>query len=145
MIFRCSEIITNWLIDNGVIDKKDYDLYFYGSYTLLISVSPLFLTLIIGVFMGLAINGLLVIIPFILVRKYSGGYHASSPKICLFSSILLLVMCIWLSDNIGCKDLAIFFLFSNLILMIISPVDLQNYRLDEEQKNDTEEPFSICL
>ena len=56
MIFRCSEIITNWLIDNGVIDKKDYDLYFYGSYTLLISVSPLFLTLIIGVFMGLAIN-----------------------------------------------------------------------------------------
>lgn len=134
MISRYSEIITNWLIDSGVIDKKDYELYFYGSYSLLISISPLFLTLIIGAFMGLIINGLLIITPFMLVRKYSGGYHANSPKTCLLFSILLLVMCIWLSDNISCKDLVIFFLFANFILMIISPVDSQNYRLDEKQK-----------
>lgn len=126
--------MTNWLIDSGVIDKKDYELYFYASHSLLISILPLFLTLIIGVFMRLAINGLLIIIPFMLVRKYSGGYHASSPKTCLTFSILLLVTFIWLSDNIKGSDLNIFLFFSNLILMIISPVDSQNYRLDEKQK-----------
>ena len=38
----------------------------------------------------MVVEGLLMILPFMLIRKFSGGFHLKSSTVCLVSSTLLL-------------------------------------------------------
>ena len=99
MISRCSRVITKWLEMQGAIKDEDYDLYYYASYSLLITTLPVLLALVIGVIMGNPINSLLVILPFVVIRKYSGGYHAKNAGVCMFFSIVILCIFTWISSH----------------------------------------------
>ena len=67
----CASKITNWLIKNGAIVPSDRELYEYALYSMGITIAPLFLVLIIGAFMGALMEGIILIIPFIVVCLYN--------------------------------------------------------------------------
>lgn len=145
MISRGSEAIANWLIKKAVINQGDYDLYYYAAYSLLVTVLPLALALFVGGVMGTPVNSLLVILPFMLIRKYSGGYHTSNSNVCMVISIIILSIFTWLSNYVvWSRWLGIIVLISAINLSIFSPIESKNKKLNENEKRKYKK-ITMCL
>lgn len=100
MILNLSKLVSEWLVRCNVIDDTDKGLYEYATYSLLIMISTIMIAAILGLIMGKFVESLVLIIPFMTIRRYSGGYHAKSLRICLSSSSFLIAMCISLTSFI---------------------------------------------
>lgn len=130
-----SKEITSWLMSNHAIDEYDRELYEYAIYSMLITISPLLLVFAIGIVMGTFWEGIVLIIPFMCIRKYSGGYHAKHPGACFVRSCVILVMCMYLVSHMMYGWwLSLAMSVAVLSLCVHSPIDSENKRLDEEEK-----------
>ena len=89
--------IINWLIKNSAISEENRELYEYAVYSAELLILPVIMAIVIGWLAGSIINGVLLIIPFMLLKKYSGGYHAKKLSICMIISTILLTAMIKLS------------------------------------------------
>ena len=118
MIARCAEGITGWLIRHEAIRESDRELYVYAAYSFLITISPLFLTIIIGTLFGRTGQSILLIIPFLVIRKFSGGIHAKYAWVCF--------ICDW--------KMALATGGAILGLSLLSPVDSENRRLEKDEQ-----------
>lgn len=135
MIEWCADKITVWLISREAIKEEDRELYVYAAYSFLMSAAPLLLAVLFGSIMDCLLHSILLVIPFMSIRKFSGGYHAERPGSCLIISCLLLVLCIALSSYIRCSIwLAAAVALAIISLAVLSPVDCENRRLDSEEK-----------
>lgn len=132
---KVTKNITNWLVENGAIVDSDVELYEYAIYSMIITISPLLLVSFIGIGMGTVLEGVIMILPFMCIRKFSGGYHAKNPGVCFISSCAILVFCMWLTMQLeysywvtvaatGCV----------LSLCMNSPIDSEHKRLDNMEK-----------
>ena len=127
--------ITNWLIENGAIEDRDTELYEFAIYSILITISPLLLVLIIGIGMGTVLEGAIVILPFMCIRKFSGGYHANNAGICFVSSCVILVFCMWLATHLAYSYwITITTTICVISLCMNSPIDSKHKRLDNMEK-----------
>ena len=70
------KLIINWLIKSKAIKDNERELYEYALYSIVLLLSPAFISIAIGCIMGIPINGVLMVIPFLFLRKFSGGFHA---------------------------------------------------------------------
>ena len=135
MMQRLSKSLSKWLIKCDVIDNADRELYEYAVYCLFISISPIIITSILGLIMGKLSESIILIIPFMTIRKYSGGYHAKSFRACLIISTCLMAICISMTSFIKCgMVLDIITLCAIGSLTLFSPIDHENRRLDEYEK-----------
>ena len=136
--------ITNWLIENGAIEDRDAELYEYAIYSIFITISPLLLVFIIGIGMGTILEGAILILPFMCIRKFSGGYHANTPGICLVSSCILLVFCMWLAMHLEYSYwITIITTACVVSLCVNSPIDSEHKRLDDMEKRSYKKIASI--
>ena len=67
---RLSECITIWLIKYGAVEQVDRELYEYAAYSFILSISPVVMIIIIGSLMGIPVESILIIIPFIFIIKF---------------------------------------------------------------------------
>lgn len=87
-------------------------------------IIPLGLTVIFGEIIGNVKQGIVMILPFITLRKYSGGYHAKTPLRCMIISSLLLFLCIKIIFELSCNwKLLIVTAIMGGSLIIFSPVE----------------------
>lgn len=132
---KCADKVACWLVRCQVIEEADRELYEYAVISFLMSLMPLILGLCFGFAMGGVKQSVFIILPFVLIRKFSGGYHAKRAWICLVTSSLLVFLCIklsfWLSCSVG---LILAAAAATASLCVFSPVDNENRRLDEEEK-----------
>ena len=122
-----------WLLKAGAISQDDKELYEYAAYSLLFSLIPLVLVMVISAILGMLPQGIAFVIPFLLLRKFSGGYHLESPGICFCVSIMVILIfllaikyMIWANTYLVCIPGAI---ISALQLMVFSPIDSEARRL----------------
>lgn len=135
MISRFTKGITSWLISCEAIGEADRELYEYAVHSLWLNIAPIFFVLLLGGVMGRIKEGILLIIPFFTIRKYSGGFHAKKESTCLVSSSLLLALCVYLTGLLTYGIvLNILVIVSIISLMVFSPIDSGNRRLDAEEK-----------
>lgn len=126
--------IVGWLINNGAINEEDYELYEYAIYSLFFLWSPMIMAIIFGMILKITIKAIIFIIPFMLIRKYSGGYHAKNISVCLVSSCILMIMFLIILKYIKVSIvLDVTTCFSALIIAIFSPVDSANRRLEDTE------------
>ncbi len=129
------EAILNWLIGEKTINEEERELYEYALSVLWSSVSLLILVLIVGVITGTVREGLLFLLPFLIMRKFSGGFHTRRMWTCIVSSTIVLSTCMvcikYLCTGIMMNIVLVIALCS---LMIWSPVDTENRRLNPEEK-----------
>lgn len=132
---HCIGSIVTWLIRHDAIAEADRELYEYAVYSLLITLSPLFIITVIGGFMGMVKESILLILPFMVIRKFSGGFHAKHGWTCLIGSCTVLFLCVILASHITCNVvLTVVALGAVTSLCILSPIDSDNRRLSEEEK-----------
>ena len=138
MIARLSSIIVKWLLHAGAISENDRELYEYAAYSLLFSLLPLILIMLLGCASGMLLEGVLMIVPFILVRKFSGGFHLQSPGVCFVSSLLLLSAFLFLIRLVRMKQsfilLSCLAVASTLQLFFCSPIDNEARKLNEKER-----------
>ena len=126
-----SKCIATWLIKYGVVEQEDKELYEYAAYSLILSISPLIMIMIIGLLMGRTVESILIIIPFMFIRKFSGGYHAKYAWVCMISSCGILLLCVYMVARIKYSMLInIILICAAISLTILSPIDSENRRLD---------------
>jgi accessory gene regulator B len=130
-----SEKIADWLIRQKAISADERELYAYAVHCLFSLIYPLVFALVIGAFLGMPIEAVAMIIPFIVVRKFSGGYHADSFYKCLIISSIVIVTMLQISKYINNNMFFnVIYIGSSILLMIFSPIDSANKRLDNDDK-----------
>lgn len=107
----------------------------YGLEILVLKIIFWISAVIIGLLMGVLFENIVYMGLFTILRSYSGGYHAKSRVKCFVQSMLsiILSMCILkISDiyNVVNLGIAVFTIFSFVIIFILSPIDTQNKQLD---------------
>lgn len=134
MIEKCANTIADWLINCEVVKETDKELYSYAVYSILLSLSPLLLAIGFGISMGCVGRSVMIIMPFVIIRKFSGGYHTKHAWSCLIWSCLLLVLCMVLSFHIKCGwVLALITVGAAVSLICFSPIDNENRVLSQEE------------
>lgn len=136
MIGKFERVMVDWLIHEEVIEIEDRDLYEYAVRSLLISMSPLLLAIFVGIMIGGLKQSVVLIIPFMVIRKFAGGYHTKHLLSCLISSSILLFSCIMLSDYVTYgMELTVITVCSVIGLICCSPIDHENRKLDSAERS----------
>lgn len=135
MIEKCAGVVTDWLIKCEMVEETDKELYQYAVYSIFLSLSPLLLAAGVGACMGCIRESVVIIIPFVIIRKFSGGYHTEHAWSCLIGSCLLLLLCIGLSCYIKCeKEISFFTAMAAVSLICFSPIENKNRLLSQDEK-----------
>ena len=144
MIANRAEVIAGWLVKNRTIKKSEQILYQYAIENFFLFLSTIVLAIGVGLILRNVMQSI-VLITFMCLRKFSGGYHAKSLKICLLSSSLLMFLSLKLSMKIHCnQELIEITVLSAIILMVFSPVENPN-RVIERQEKKTYQKTVIVL
>lgn len=138
MIQELSSRVAKWMEQENVISREDKELFSYAVYSLLFGLLPIFIVMILGLAFGMLREGLLMITPFVLIRKFSGGYHLNSPKLCIILSTALIALAmesIKIFVQGGYKSLLTVAVFlSALCLCVFSPVDNNSRKLTKTEQ-----------
>ncbi len=146
MVENLSRHIALWLIKSGILKDDDSELYIYAIQYLLLIINP---TVIFTVYCIATHNtwiGLIEVISFLLIRKYSGGYHCQSSTACLIFSVIVLIMMAWLSSVLKPS----LFLISALIisdveLIIKGPIISINHTVSDLEKKYYHKCLGVIL
>ena len=143
---KCMDMVINWMIQRDAINEKERDLYKYAFYSLFLLILPFILAAGMGFFLGSVKHGVAIIFPFAILRKYSGGYHASNLLTCIIDSCFVLFLCIVLSMHIKCDwKLAIAVVIASASLIIFSPLDSENRKLDTKERITYKKIIIVCV
>lgn len=136
MIHYISAYTAKWLLKSGAVSENDVELYEYAVYSFLFGILPICLAAIIGVIFGRVVDGILMIFPFVLIRKFSGGFHLKSTVICFVSSTLLIAISLFIMQIIDKQNDIIFFsvvvIISSFQIFICSPIDNEARKLTKK-------------
>lgn len=138
MIDGITQGFARWLVKANAITEEDQKLYAYGMYSFLFTLAPLALVLLIGLVLGIPVEGIFFILPFILIRKFSGGFHLESPAVCLCSSISVLTLFLlgirWMLDTGSFLPVLVGVGAAAFSLLVLSPIDSEERRLSEKER-----------
>ena len=138
MIKRAAAVTAKWLLQAGAISASDVELYEYGIYSFLFTLCPLGLVLIISMFLHMVVEGILLIIPFILIRKFCGGFHFQSSVLCGIVSTLVLTAFLLgirlVLDTSGYGWWCAVLLLAAVQIIVFSPIDSEGRRLTQNEK-----------
>ncbi len=94
MINKLSKYFTDRLFQNGAIAEEEQELYIYGFFMLLSQFMYLVLACIFGLILGCFFESIIFYIVFQFIRRYAGGYHATTETRCEILSTLSIIACI---------------------------------------------------
>lgn len=137
MLNKLGKRLTNTLINNNQIDESERSLYEYGFFILLSNVIYVTITLILGSFFNIIIESMAFYIAFSLIRRYAGGFHASSEMKCTLittTSIFLCLLCTKLceTNNIQ-KPILVLTSIATVFIFVFCPLDTPEKPLTKEE------------
>lgn len=139
MIDRFVTSIIEYQLHIGTIKKDDENVYQYG-YTLLIEMLlNLVLSLIVSGLIGKIKECIIVLIMFIPLRSFCGGYHAKKTWQCvIFSNLSILSVLIGAELLMQFKIPTLVYIITDIVLGIIvvffSPVESENNKLNAVER-----------
>lgn len=136
MFTSLTEKAVNYLIYKNVIDNDHQEIYRYGLGQIFSTTLNILTTLLLGIIFGEIYQSLIFVFAFMILRTYSGGYHAKTPIRCYILTAIsiaagLSVMKFILINRFICLGLLI---LSSLIIITLSPIGAANKPLDEIEK-----------
>lgn len=121
------ETIVRWLERESAISSKEVPLFAYGLYSFIWGLLPVYIITVIGIMFNMLREGFLLILPFMLIRKFSGGYHFDSARLCFVATVVLLSIALRLAKLIIYSNqisvLTFLVLLSVVCICICSPAD----------------------
>ena len=138
MISKISTAVSEWLVAQGAVTVKEKNLFSYAVYSFLFGMMPIFIIVILGLIFGMLPEGLLLITPFMLLRKFSGGYHLESSIVCTVTSTSLLTISLLAVRAVKTSGtiliLSVLVVFSAITLFLLSPIDSKARHLSAKER-----------
>lgn len=78
MINHISKIITNFFLQQKSISEDEKEIYQYGVEITISSILNILLILLLSILVRSVLSGIVFLVCFIYVRRYTGGYHAET-------------------------------------------------------------------
>ena len=131
---RIVSLLSGWLIKHNAIEPNDRELYEYALYSFLLSFTPLVIFLIISGVIEMFWEGVLIVFPFMVIRKFAGGFHVKRAYVCMIVSTGLLGVCLYVVAH---TTIGWFFhvlvVVAGVSIIVHSPIDSENRRLSESE------------
>lgn len=137
MIDKFSARIAQNLLTAQALDEKDINLYQYAIQVLICTLLNYSAFAVIGIIFGMFWENFVMIVPFSIIRKFIGGYHANKYRNCFIGSIAIDIMCLLIIRNIIGVGLYVFggiTIISFILICIFSPVEHKNKKLNSKEK-----------
>lgn len=68
----------------GTLSNEDKGIYVFGIYQTMVSALEILLMLVTGILCGVGWQCVIFLVSFVVLRRYAGGYHASTlPAMCI--------------------------------------------------------------
>lgn len=135
-IDKMTNMLTNFIIQHSDVKREDADIIAFGVKYGLITLAEILGMVVISFLMRELIPGAVILIAFISIRVYAGGYHAKTLPRCVVMSTILFTLIIhgykMLYLPIIVKGLIALFL--GVLILIFSPVENDNRRLSKNEK-----------
>jgi len=138
MIAHFAGYVVDILIQNSKIPVDDKELYQYGLEVGIAQIIGIASVFVLGLLFKMPIESICLLLCFMTLRTYAGGYHSSSHLICYILSMIMNAaillagkfISIYSLDYIGII-LAIIGIF---LLIWLAPVEDRNKPMDEVEK-----------
>ena len=127
--------IVSSLLKSGLISDDDRELYEYAVNSIFMMIVPIVMSCIIGSIMGHLLTCIVFVALFILLRKFTGGYHTRHRITCIvLSTFIIVIATIIINMDINICLLILFQVVSMMLICYFSPQDHYNYRLNNIEK-----------
>lgn len=137
MISKFSELLVKYFLKQSNITDDEQDLYQYGFFVLLSQILYFIVTCIMGALFGIFFDSIIFYVAFQFIRRYAGGYHASTETRCEVMSTLSILACIIvirLSKTYNFQfALLIISAVSAVCIAILCPLDTPEKPLSEKE------------
>ena len=136
MIQLVSNKITDKLIENGIIDNQEKEIYIYGLQQGMTMILNIATTLLIGILFQMVWQSIVFMLAYIPLRSYAGGYHAKTQLRCHMLSVILITVAllgIKMIQWTNFSSLLATFL-SGVVIFALAPVADKNKPLDQKEK-----------
>lgn len=126
MIGWIVEVVTKWLSLEGITTNDEQEMVAFAVRSLIFGILPILIAMSLGLMFSMFYEGFLIILPFFLIRKFSGGYHSKSPYLCIIFSIVLIavglgmIRMIYFTEQFAMLKILVF--LSATSLFIFSPI-----------------------
>ena len=151
MISFLSRSVVRSLIKNDIIEMEKAEVYQYGFEILISTTLGLLITVAIGIVLNMFFLSVLYYVIFVMVRQWTGGYHADSYLKCniTFAGITFFTLGMTkLSDMSEMYSLTIhglMLVFALLSVWKYTPVENPNKPLTKEQKKRNHKVALIAI
>ncbi|MCR1898495.1 accessory gene regulator B family protein [Irregularibacter muris] len=147
MKMSTAQKITESFIHNDIILAEDKDLYIYGLKQGVFILLNIFTIIGMGLILGMLWQSFVLMLVYIPLRSYAGGYHAKTPLKCYLFSIVMLwvaLLGIRLIPWTNFTSLMVSFCAGSIIFFL-APVEDSNKPLDEVEKKIYKKRSRILL
>ncbi len=127
--------ITQILLNNKVVTSDDREIYEYGFELLLSTILGYILVITTSLILGMGVEGIVFLVVFVLIRNYTGGYHANTHFKCNSLLVITVLSVLLLSRlKIGILYLILMYIVYFLTIFIYAPVEHENKPLNDKKK-----------
>ncbi len=128
--------ICKQLLRRGIISQEWEAVYVYGFELLISFLFNTVVILTIGILLHQVVNTLLFLGIFIFVRRYTGGYHASTYLGCKIATISTYLLVLGLSVHLNIHILAFLFLNAagGFVILKWGPIENPNKPLTQTER-----------
>ena len=134
---KLSRIIANSFADQGIVSEDETEIYQFGLNQLFFFVINMMTSVAIGLAFGKLTECLVFTLAYMLLRRYTGGYHAKTSLRCYCMSVCLTTVVLWgISEVIThewYRGYFIILLVSMSVIFFNAPIESVNKPLDDEE------------
>ena len=132
--------IVNFITKQGVIsdDAEVQDFYRYGVEISISSFLNIFLVILVGVIIHHFIESVIFLALFILIRSFTGGYHADTYFSCNLlmctTFIITVIVNYMISSRLSPLMIVVLICITELIVSVLGPIENKNKPIDDSKK-----------
>lgn len=138
MIAKFAKKINEILIQKGIVQKEDAELYRYGIENGIVVAGNLLASGIFGIVTGRPGLVLVFLLFYASLRSYSGGSHCKSRIGCFLISMAILFIPVYTYEpvmkNVPNAVILLIGVLAVVIIIVLAPVESINKPLDEEER-----------
>jgi accessory gene regulator B len=138
MINKLSSFLSYKLYDHNKIREDEIDLYSYGLFILISQILLFLISVLFGLILSCAFESIVLYISFQSIRKFAGGYHASTETRCEIMSTLSVLICIALIRLSKTYDyhsaLLILTILATVCIFVLCPLDTEEKPLTDKER-----------
>lgn len=136
MLNKTAVRLAKKLLSLQIITEEVFDIYVYGLELLLSFFFSSSVIVLIGAILGRVIETLVFLLVFVLLRSFTGGYHANSYLMCSIVTFSTYGVVLLLSELLALPLIAYILLaiFGGVMVLAFVPIEHPNKRISDSQK-----------